>query len=115
MLALNALTLGIPCIYYSSEQCFDGEGGNDRYIREAIFGGEFGAFRTRGVHFFDEDNPVCQELVKILEIRQKHIVLRRGRQYLRPIFGHGVDFGLPKMLDREIPSIVPWLRIFNDQ
>ncbi len=85
VLALNALTLGIPCIYYGSEQCFDGRGGNDRYIREAMFGGEFGAFRTRGVHFFDEDNRVYQELAKILDIRKQNILLRRGRQYLREI------------------------------
>ena len=60
VLALNALTLGIPCIYYGSEQCFDGEGGNDRYIREAMFGGEFGAFRTRGVHFFVDILPALE-------------------------------------------------------
>jgi glycosidase len=83
VLALNALTLGIPCIYYGSEQCFDGRGGSDRYIRESMFGGEFGAFRTRGLHFFDEDHPVYRELAKILEIRRQNIVLRRGRQYLR--------------------------------
>ena len=28
-LALNATTLGIPCIYCGSEQCFDGSGDND--------------------------------------------------------------------------------------
>lgn len=117
VLALNALTLGIPCIYYGSEQCFDGEGGNDRYIREAMFGGEFGAFRTRGVHFFDEDNRVYQELAKILDIRRqkKNIVLRRGRQYLREISApnDGVNFSLPEMVGGEIRSVVPWSRIFN--
>jgi hypothetical protein len=49
-LALNATTLGIPCIYYWSEQCLDGNGASDRYIREAMFGGEFGAFRSRHRH-----------------------------------------------------------------
>ncbi len=115
VLALNALTLGIPCIYYGSEQCFDGEGGNDRYIREAMFGGEFGAFRTRGVHFFYEDNRVYQELAKILEIRRQNIVLRRGRQYLREISApnDGVNFSLPEMVGGEIRYVVPWSRIFN--
>jgi len=28
-MALNATTLGIPCIYYGTEQMFDGEGGGD--------------------------------------------------------------------------------------
>ena len=83
VLALNATTLGIPCIYYGSEQGFDGEGDSDRYIREAMFGGEFGAFRTRGRHFFNENNPVYQELSKILALRKQKIALRRGRQYLR--------------------------------
>jgi glycosidase len=115
VLALNALTLGIPCIYYGSEQCFDGRGGSDRYIRESMFGGEFGAFRTRGLHFFNEDNPVYRELAKVLEIRRKNIVLRRGRQYLRPISAadDGVCFSLPEMVGGEIRSVVPWSRIFN--
>ena len=60
VLALNATTLGIPCIYYGSEQGFDGGGDNDRYIREAMFGGEFGAFRSRQRHFFNEDGFVYQ-------------------------------------------------------
>jgi len=115
VLALNAMTLGIPCIYYGSEQCFDGQGGSDRYIRESMFGGSFGAFRTKGVHFFNEDNPVYQELTKILNIRRQHIVLRRGRQYLREISAreNGVNFGLPEMIGGEMRSVVPWSRIFN--
>jgi len=117
VLALNAMTLGIPCIYYGSEQCFDGAGGSDRYIRESMFGGAFGAFRTKGVHFFNEDSPVYQELNKILEIRRKHTILRRGRQYLREISApeNGVRFGLPEMIGGQIRSVVPWSRIFNHQ
>ncbi|MGI0493002.1 alpha-amylase family glycosyl hydrolase [Alkalinema pantanalense CENA528] len=115
VLALNAMTLGIPCIYYGSEQCFDGEGGSDRYIRESMFGGEFGAFRSRGVHFFNEEKPVYQELAKVLNIRRKNIVLRRGRQYLRPISdaNDGVRFSFPQMVGNQIRSIVPWSRLFN--
>ncbi len=55
--AMNATTLGIPCFYYGSEQHLDGSGGGaepDRYIREAMFGGEFGPFRSRNRHVFDE-------------------------------------------------------------
>ena len=61
-LALNATTLGIPCIYYGSEQLFDGSGGSDRYLRECMFGGAFGAFRSRGRHFFREDQWLYREL-----------------------------------------------------
>ena len=52
VVALNATTLGIPCIDHGSEQGFDGEGDSDRYIREAMFGGEFGAFHARAGALF---------------------------------------------------------------
>jgi hypothetical protein len=115
VLALNATTLGIPCVYYGSEQFFDGNGGSDRFIREAMFGGEFGAFRSRARHFFDESSPVYLELAKILAIRSKRIALRRGRQYLREISGDGIHFGLPEMIGGELRSVVPWSRIFNNK
>jgi hypothetical protein len=114
-LALNATTLGIPCIYYGTEQGFDGEGDNDRYIREAMFGGEFGAFRSRDRHSFNEDNPLYQELAKILSLRRQKIALRRGRQYLCEISGDGQHFGLPAIVGERMLSIVPWVRLFDDQ
>jgi glycosidase len=115
--AMNATTLGIPCIYYGTEQQFDGQGGgdgSDRYIRESMFGGAFGAFRSRGRHFFREDQPVYRELAKIHAIRRQHSPLRRGRQFLRQISGNGTDFGVPRRLDGRMRSIVAWSRIFND-
>lgn len=112
-LAFNALTLGIPCIYYGTEQCFNGHGDSDRYLREAMFGGEFGSFESRDRHFFNSEHPVYQELAKILEIRQQKLTLRRGRQYLRPISGNGVDFGLPQIEGYQIRSIVPWSRLLD--
>jgi glycosidase len=114
VLALNLTTLGIPCIYYGSEQRFDGHGGSDRYIREAMFGGGFGAFGSRGRHCFDEDGPVYRELGKIVDLRRHRLALRRGRQYLREISGDGHSFGLPRMLGGQIRSVVPWSRIFDD-
>jgi glycosidase len=86
-LAVNVMTLGIPCIYYGTEQSFDGHGtgeGADRYIRESMFGGEFGSFASRGRHFFDENSPVYIELQKILNIRNTDRIYTRGRQYRRP-------------------------------
>ena len=115
VLALNTTTLGIPCIYYGTEQAFDGGGNNDRYIREAMFGGEFGAFRSRQHHFFNEDGFVFNELGKILALRKQKIALRRGRQYLREISGDGQNFGLPQVLGGRMLSVVPWSRSFDDQ
>ena len=65
-LVANATTLGIPCIYYGTERCFDGRGGNDRYIREAMFGGSFGAFRSADRHCFNETTSTYVELAAVL-------------------------------------------------
>jgi glycosidase len=115
VLAVNTTTLGIPCIYYGTEQAFDGHGDSDRYLREAMFGDDFGAFRSRERHFFDEETPVYQELSKILIIRKQKAALRRGRQYLGEISGDGQNFGLPHMVGNEIRFIIPWSRLFDDQ
>jgi len=118
-LALNATTLGIPCVYYGSEQRFDGSGGDDfadRYIREAMFGGGFGAFRSRGRHFFDETSAIYQELSRVLAVRKTEPALRRGRQFLREISGDGQTFGLPTALSADrIRSLVAWSRILFER
>jgi glycosidase len=83
--ALNLFTLGIPCIYYGTEQALDGcsDYGTepypaDQYIREAMFGGEFGPFRTRNTHAFDENKMTYIELGKMTALRKREIALRRG-------------------------------------
>ncbi|KAH0543430.1 hypothetical protein FGG08_002288 [Glutinoglossum americanum] len=114
--ALNLFTLGIPCIYYGTEQNFDGSGGGDQYIREAMFGGAFGAFRSRNKHCFDESHPTYREIGKICALRQSLLPLRRGRQYLRPISGDGQHFGLPTMFGgSRMLTVLPWSRIFADE
>jgi glycosidase len=109
-LALNVATLGIPCIYYGSEQDFDGEGGHDRYIREAMFGGEFGPFRSRGGHAFDEEHETYRQLRQLLAVRRRLPALRRGRQYLRQTSADGVSFAPPGPR-----GVLPWSRIFADR
>jgi len=83
--ALNLYTLGIPCVYYGTEQALDGcsDYGTkpypaDQYIREAMFGGEFGPFRTRNTHAFDERKKTYIELSKMTALRKREIALRRG-------------------------------------
>ncbi|HPJ30428.1 MAG TPA: alpha-amylase family glycosyl hydrolase [Methanothrix sp.] len=88
-------SLGIPCIYYGTEQGFDGGGDGDRYIRECMFGGSWGAFGTIDHHFFDQDHRLYREISLIAGIRAKEPALRYGRQYFREISGNGADFGHP--------------------
>ena len=87
--------MGIPCIYYGTEQGFDGGGDNDLYVREAMFGGQWGAFDTTGVHFFNPDNPIYQGISRIAAVRRDEPTLRYGREYFRDISGNGKDFGPP--------------------
>ncbi len=91
-------SLGIPAIYYGTEQCLDGKGGPphaDRWIRECMFGGKFGAMRSKGVHFFNPENKVYKEIAKLCEIRKSEPALKYGRQYFRQISYDGETFGWP--------------------
>ncbi len=88
-------SLGIPCIYYGTEQGFNGGGDHDKYIRECMFGGKWGAFNSRGYHFFNPDNKIYSKIAEIASIRQVEPALRYGRQYFREISGNGIDFGFP--------------------
>jgi glycosidase len=87
--------LGIPCVYYGTEQGFDGSGDKDTCIRECMFGGKWGAFDTTGVHFFNPEHPIYKRIGKISQIRASLPALRYGRQYFRDISGDGEHFGCP--------------------
>jgi hypothetical protein len=116
--ATQLTTMGIPCIYYGSEQKFDSGGrpsGFDTVLRESMFGGDFGALCTRKRHFFDESAPLYIELAKLIDLRKELLPLRRGRQMLHKISGDGVSFGFPQMMGGKLLSIVAWSRIFVDQ
>ncbi len=86
---------GVPCLYYGTEQGFDGGGDNDSYVRECMFGGEWGAFDSRERHFFRPAHPIYKRIAEIAAIRRAEPALRYGRQYFREISGNGVDFGYP--------------------
>jgi glycosidase len=86
---------GVPCIYYGTEQLFDGGGEHDSFVRECMFGGQWGAFDSTGRHFFKPSHPVYKSIARIAAIRQGEPALRYGRQYFREISGNGDDFGHP--------------------
>ena len=124
-------TLGIPCIYYGTEQALDGTADRhdtevepplasgdvaflDRYVREALFGADFGPFETAGCHVFDPDHPTYLRIAAIARVRQRRdhvgLALRRGRQYLREIATLGRPFSLPAPGD-----LVAWSRLLHRQ
>ena len=127
---IQLTTLGIPCIYYGTEQAFDGgehyhdgaleplQGGTvpyaDRYVREAMFGATFGAFGTSGCSFFNPDHPAYLRIGALCRVvRQETQVgraLRRGRQYARPTKVFGPGYTLPGA-----GELVAWSRIVFQQ
>jgi alpha-amylase len=81
-------TLGMPCIYYGTEQGFEGSGG-DESIREAMYDRAPG-----GESLHNPDCRIYREIAKIAEVSQME-VFRFGRMYYREISGDGEHFGLP--------------------
>ncbi len=118
VIAVQLTTMGIPCIYYGSEQGFDSGGrpnGSDLVLRENMFGGRFGSLCSQGRHFFNEDGDLYRALAALIDLRKKLLPLRRGRQALHRISGDGVIFGLPHRLGDRMRSLVCWSRLFTDQ
>jgi hypothetical protein len=60
-----------------------------------MFGSEWGAFDTKGVHFFNPENPIYRAITRIAKIRSEQGTLRYGREYFRPIAGDAEHFGAP--------------------
>jgi len=108
---IQLTTPGIPCIYYGTEQAFDGnEGshdysiepqrfGEDRYIREDMFGGPFGAFETTGCHFFNPNHPTYLRIALLARLRNGANAigrtLRMGICYPRETSFCGYPFHIP--------------------
>jgi glycosidase len=81
--------LGTPCIYYGTEQGFDGQGG-DLHIREAMFDKS-----QPGVNLLNTQCEIYREIAAIAGVMRSSEPLRFGRMYFRQISQDGVHFGLP--------------------
>ncbi|NJO39776.1 MAG: alpha-amylase [Cyanobacteria bacterium RU_5_0] len=117
------LTLpGIPSIYYGTEQALDGSEDYhdysiepehayiDRYIRECMFGGKFGAYGTEGCHFFNPDHPTYLRIAAIARIRNRQDIigktLRRGHHYQRETSFCDRPFAIPSA-----GEVIAWSQI----
>ena len=137
---IQLLTLGIPCIYYGTEQALAGPepaerqwlpnwGSHDVYLREAMFGPEhpraagnagltsvdtalpgFGPFGTVGRHCFDPKHAVYLRIGAMARLRRDFPVLRHGRQYQRETS----FFGSPFMFHGP-GELLAWSRILDDE
>jgi alpha-amylase len=76
-LAFLYTSKGIPCLYYGTEQGFDG--GNDPYDREDMFAGRFEQGPSRGDNF-DMSHPLFQWVATLNALRRAYPALRNGAQ-----------------------------------
>jgi len=127
--ALQLFTLGIPCIYYGTEQAFAGpepgerkwlpgwKGGDhaDRYLREAMFGPRHP--RRAGLDGLISEDPdlpgfglTYVRIAALNDVRKRFPVLRLGRQYARPTRFLNLDFGF-----HGPGEINAWSRILDDE
>lgn len=82
-------SLGTACIYYGTEQGFQGQGG-DNQMREAMFD-----LTLPGKNLMNSACHIYQEISKIAAVMRSSDALRFGRMYYRQISGDGQNFGLP--------------------
>jgi len=123
VVGVQLTTPGIPAIYYGTEQAFDGSEAyhdytveprrfaEDRYVREGMFGGPFGAFQTEGCHFFNPDHPTYVRIAAIARLRNRQDpigkTLRRGHFFPREISYLDYPFGL-----HGPGELVAWSQLF---
>ncbi len=122
-LGLNLATEGISCIYYGTEQAFNGadprhddNSYGDVFLRECMFGGPFGSLQSKGRHFFNEEHEVFRFVGRLAEFRKGEIALRRGRQYLRKVSatGNEGEFFYPQPVNSQMRWVVAWSRIIAE-
>jgi glycosidase len=82
-------SLGTACIYYGTEQGFEGHGG-DNPMREAMFDQS-----SPGKNLLNTHCQIYQAIAEIARIMGSKESLRYGRMYFRQISGDGVHFGFP--------------------
>jgi hypothetical protein len=81
--------LGTPCVYYGTEQGFEGAGG-DNAMREAMFD-----VAQPGLNFAQPPVSNLPGIAAIAAVVRATPAPRFGRMYFRPISGDSASFGLP--------------------
>jgi len=94
--------LGIPCLYYGTEQGLHGAGNSDSAVREALWGKP---------NRFARDQPIYKAIEELAAVRARQPALRYGRQYFRPLSGDGFHFGISPFSS----GVLAWSRILHDQ
>ena len=98
--------LGTPCIYYGTEQGFQGAGEGDWNVREAMF-----SLDDPTVNTLNQNNKIYHEIGRLATIRKTRAVLKFGRMYMRESSHDGNTFQLPRCHD----CMLAFSRILYDE
>jgi glycosidase len=98
--------LGIPCLYYGTEQGFDGCGKGDRYIRECMFNPD-----DKNTNLLNQQSNIYKAIASIANFRKENNVLKFGRMFMRETSKDGIRFHLPECNK----CILAFSRILYDQ
>lgn len=82
--------LGTPCIYYGTEQGFEGSGAGDHYVREAMFNLE-----DNTMNALNKNSSIYKNIGLIANLRKKLSALKFGRMYMRQVSSDKNHFHLP--------------------
>ncbi|WP_431128320.1 alpha-amylase family glycosyl hydrolase [Flagellimonas flava] len=82
--------LGTPCIYYGTEQGLDGNGTDDRYVREGMFNPD-----DTSTNILNSNSWIYRTMAKLAKLRQKEPILKFGRMYFRETSEDGIHFHHP--------------------
>jgi glycosidase len=90
-IAFLLCALGTPCIYYGTEQGFDGCGKGDRYIRECMFNPN-----DKNTNVLNQQSEIYKAISTIAKFRNESNVLKFGRMFIREVSKDAVHFHLPE-------------------
>ncbi|HEY0745041.1 MAG TPA: alpha-amylase family glycosyl hydrolase [Chryseosolibacter sp.] len=98
--------LGTPCIYYGTEQGFQGSGDGDWSVRECAFNPD-----DITTNVLNPDNLIYRQIALLAAIRKNSAVLKFGRMYMREVSHDGKSFQLPITQD----CMLAFSRILYDE
>lgn len=83
--------LGTPCIYYGTEQGFDGSAEGDWGIREAMF-----SLNDKSSNALNKESTIYRAIAQLATLRKTKRALKFGRMYARQTSTDGIRFHFPE-------------------
>lgn len=83
--------MGTPCLYYGTEQGFEGCGRDDHFIRECMFNPE-----DRQNNLLNRESLIYKSIAAIANFRKGSSVLKFGRMFMRETSRDGGHFHMPE-------------------